>query len=231
MNQAWIESKMREGQAKDDKIRQLEGKARVVERRDLEYDAPSLDPIVPKPCSLIAHKSDLRPPILGDGLDFANYHKHSSANEVSRGSDCGPILMQAIGNPSLGLHFGFACAGGQSHQMTYELQLEARSDKWTRLFEDTVRAFRNSNLEDTEALFPVRNASIPISEFKIQTPEDLHLVGSAVRSEMKKFVEEHGLSQGILVTYALLSTTGDLIQTEIRLGRRKVSRGGLRVSP
>ena len=47
-------------------------------------------------------------------------------------------------------------------------------------------------------------------------------MGSAVRSEMKKFVEEHRLSQGILLTYAPLSTTGDLIQTEIRLGRRKV---------
>ena len=69
---------------------------------------------------------------------------------------------------------------------------------------------------------PLKSISVPISEFRIQTQEELDLVCSTIRLELKRFSREHRLAQGMLVTYAPLTISGDKVKAEMCVGKREV---------
>ena len=50
----------------------------------------------------------------------------------------------------------------------------------------------------------------------------MDLVCSAIRLELKRFSREHRLTQGILVTYAPLTMSGDKIRAEMCVGKREI---------
>ena len=68
----------------------------------------------------------------------------------------------------------------------------------------------------------MKSISVPISEFRIQTQEELDMVYSAIRLELKRFSREHRLTQGILVTYSPLTMSGDKIRAEMCVGKREI---------
>ena len=52
---------------------------------------------------------------------------------------------------------------------------------------------------------------MPISEFRIETQEELERICSVIRLELRRFTTDHRLTQGILVTYTPLIMTGNII--------------------
>ena len=69
---------------------------------------------------------------------------------------------------------------------------------------------------------PLRSVSFPISEFRIETQEELDRICSVIRLELRSFTRGHRLTQGILVTYSPLTMSGDKIQAEMCVGKREI---------
>ena len=51
---------------------------------------------------------------------------------------------------------------------------------------------------------------------------ELDLVSSIIWLELRKFSREHGLDQGLLVSYAPMVVSGDKLRGEMRVGKREV---------
>ena len=141
-------------------------------------------------------------------------------------SDIGPLHMQTPSIHTLEPHSGSVPIGewlhtrmgsGGSSTIEYELCLQARADQWSHLFWTTIRDLKDTLSSDPQigAPLPLKSISVPISEFRIQTQEELDLVCSAIRLELKRFSREHRLTQGILVTYSPLTMSGDRIRAEM----------------
>ena len=174
---------------------------------------------------------------------FANISNCPSTNEdledrkrqplPEEGSVAGPLHGQAPSTLTLEPHFGSASVGGWSHlrmglrespMMEYELRLLGRADQWSHLFWNTVRDLQGALSLDPQvrAPLPLKNISIPVGEFQIQTQVELDLVSSIIWLELRKFSREHSLDRGLLVSYAPIIVSGGKIRGEMRVGKREV---------
>ena len=106
----------------------------------------------------------------------------------------------------------------------YELCLQGRADQWSHLFWTTIREMQNTlrSVPLVGAPLPLRSVSVPISEFRIETQEELERICSVIRLELRRFTTDHRLTQGIMVTYTPLIMTGDKIQAKMYVGRKEV---------
>ena len=68
----------------------------------------------------------------------------------------------------------------------------------------------------------MKNISIPVGEFWIQTQVELDLVSSIIWLELRRFSREHGLNQGVLVSYAPIVVSGGKPRGEMRSGKEEV---------
>ena len=161
---------------------------------------------------------------LGDGVQQPAPGENSVA---------GPHHGVRSGTLTLQPHSGSASVGGwsllrmglrESLMMEYELRLLGHADQWSHLLWDTVRDLQGVLGLDPQvgSPLPLDHVSIPVGEFRIQTLVELDLVSSIIWLELRKFSREHGLDQGLLVSYAPMVVSGDKLRGEMRVGKREV---------
>ena len=113
---------------------------------------------------------------------------------------------------------------GRSSTAEYELCLQARADQWSNLFWSTIRDLHETLSSDFPAGVPspLKSISVPVSEFRIQTQEELNMICSAIRLELKRFARDQKLAQGLLLTYSPMTMMGNSIRAEMCVGKKAV---------
>ena len=69
---------------------------------------------------------------------------------------------------------------------------------------------------------PLEDLTVPISEFRIKSQEELVKTCSTIRQELKRFSIEHSLTQGILVTYSPVTSSEGKIKAEMCMGKKEI---------
>ena len=92
------------------------------------------------------------------------------------------------------------------------------------MFWDTVGELQGILSPDPQVRspLPLDHVLIPVGEFRIQTHVELDLVSSIIWLELRRFSREHGLNQGVLVSYAPIVVSGGKLRGEMRSGKEEV---------